>query len=869
MLRLKLLITTFLICLISSATAQFFEDFSDGDLHENPKWTGDTAQFVINGQQQLQLNAPEAGNVYIAVKDTFWNASVEWRLSVKMSFAPSANNFARYYLSANDTNLRSDSLLAYYLQLGEAGNNDVIELICKSSDSTYRICRGNISIASSFAYNIKVVKDDGDRWTIFVDTLCNGIYTEDASGYGNDLAIAHTSTGIVCQFTAGNKNKFYFDDIYFGPPIVDTVPPQISNCIFNSNIPDKLILTFSEPILAEDALDFANYTLHNDTIHPALCEFAEGERSVVHLYFSEPLIERYSNELHISNIHDISNNVMTDTILSVFFCIPRRNEVIITEIMADPSPTVGLPECEYLEIHNKLPYSLLLDNWKIAFGNSQRTLPSINIPPNGFALITAESSLPYFTEYQNIYSVSSLGLTDDGQQLTLYDTQGEVIHFVNYSKKWHRNTLKQEGGWALEMIDAENPCCNGDNWDSSIDIRGGTPGATNSIADEFPDLSPPEIEKVTVPEASRVRVFFTEPLTADATSFLNIFSIDRNIQITDFQIKAPDFQIAELTLAEALTPNVIYTLTANPGICDCVGNSTESEQSFIFGLPEAPTAGDIIINEVLSNPFGETDADFIEVYNRSDKLIDLGHLYVGTGNGSTADNVVRLVPSGYQLFPYQLAAICKNRATTIEQYASAISTALVENDVLPALPNDGATIHILDLQYNKIEQFCYDKTMHFAMLTSTDGVSLERIHYAGLTQDASNWTSAAEGVGWATPGAVNSHATETAAATETVEVIPDIISPDGDGFNDFAEIHCHFEESEIRATIDIYNSQGQRIRQITGNQVCGLDEHFRWDGLTDDNRDALNDIYIAVIQLWNTQGKHKIFRRPIAVVRKE
>ena len=57
-------------------------------------------------------------------------------------------------------------------------------------------------------------------------------------------------------------------------------------------------------------------------------------------------------ELKIKGVKDCSANEILPT--SMPFGkgkIPDYEEVIITEIMADPSPSAGLPESEYIEIY--------------------------------------------------------------------------------------------------------------------------------------------------------------------------------------------------------------------------------------------------------------------------------------------------------------------------------------------------------------------------------------------------------------------------------------------------------------------------------------------------------------------------------------
>jgi hypothetical protein len=148
-------------------------------------------------------------------------------------------------------------------------------------------------------------------------------------------------------------------------------------------------------------------------------------------------------------------------------------------------------------------------------------------------------------------------------------------------------------------------------------------------------------------------------------------------------------------------------------------------------------------------------------------------------------------------------------------------------------------------------------------------VSLERIHLDAETQEASNWTSAAESYGWATPGYRNSQYSDVPVPDAEISVLPDVFSPDGDGTNDFAEIYCLFQERGNCVTIDLYDRNGQRVRRLAANEPAGYEARYRWDGITDDQRAANSDIYLIHIQLWNPDGKRKSYRRTVALVRRE
>jgi len=157
----KLMLVTFCLGSIQILEAQFTDDFSDGDFSVNPSWTGTSNSFIVNSAKQLQLNAPVEGIAWLSTASSSVEAT-EWRFWIKLAFSPSANNFARVYLISDEEDL-TGPLNGYYLQFGETGSNDAIELFKQQGTNTTSICRGtNGSIASAFAIRIKVVhKPDG------------------------------------------------------------------------------------------------------------------------------------------------------------------------------------------------------------------------------------------------------------------------------------------------------------------------------------------------------------------------------------------------------------------------------------------------------------------------------------------------------------------------------------------------------------------------------------------------------------------------------------------------------------------------------------------------------------------------------------
>ncbi len=60
---------------------------------------------------------------------------------------------------------------------------------------------------------------------------------------------------------------------------------------------------------------------------------------------------------------------------------------------------------------------------------------------------------------------------------------------------------------------------------------------------------------------------------------------------------------------------------------------------FEFGLAEGANPDDMVINELLYNPKDDavTGVDYVEIYNRSDKIIDLAQVVLATENKESGE----------------------------------------------------------------------------------------------------------------------------------------------------------------------------------------------------------------------------------------
>ena len=121
----------------------------------------------------------------------------------------------------------------------------------------------------------------------------------------------------------------------------------------------------------------------------------------------------------------------------------------------------------------------------------------------------------------------------------------------------------------------------------------------------------------------------------------------------------------------------------------------------------------------------------------------------------------------------------------------------------------------------KEDEVVYSEKMHYDLLVETQGVSLERISSENMSSDKNNWHSAASNVNYGTPGYKNSmnYDYTDISNDKEINVIPEIFSPDGDGFDDICNIHYNLDDITYTMNIKIFNSKGIFVKVLLDNSL--------------------------------------------------
>lgn len=862
MTRLVLNVFLWALILSSKVYAQFEDDFSNGNFTTHPVWSGDTDRFIVNNDLQLQLKAPpQQDRSYLYTSSSVID-NTEWRFWIRMDFRPSNNNQARVYLVSDSPNL-IEPLNGYFIRLGEDGAKDAIELYRQSGTAEVLVIRGTNAHVEDHIHNlrVKVIRDESGNWSLYADTLGGTNFHLQTSGFDDEHNEAKYF-GIQCRYTSTRSQSFFFDDFYAGDFIFDTIAPEIDTLIVLDA--RRLELRFTKVIDPEIAIVLSNYSVDHNVANAVHADLQLDLKTLI-LTFEEVFTPRVQSRLLIENVSDPLGNTMKTIELTFVYYEPEWHDIVISEIMPNPIPSAGLPEREFVELYNRTEFYIPIKGWTFSNDSRAAVFPDIIMEPGSYLIVCPNTAVPLFETYGKVCGLSNwLGLKIRSDELTIRDQNGYVIFNLPYSDQWYKNSAKAEGGWSLEMIDLNNPCGRAENWRASKDPKGGTPGKINSVDAYNPDISLPELKKVWTQDSLTIVLFFSEPVDSIKAVDVNLYNIDNGIsKPLEVLPLGPEFNSVKLVLPEVLVQGKIYSVTVND-IFDCAGNKMQ-EKILRFGLPEKAEKMDVVINEVLFNPYTGGNA-FVELYNRSKKVIDLKEYRLSNRNDSAElTNIREITEEGSLLLPGSYVILTREIDLIKCCYYVPADADIIEMPSFISTPNSAGTVVFLHRDGSIIDIFSYKEDMHFDLIKEPKGVSLERVHYDYPSGDLNNWHSASTSVGYATPGYKNSQFREHGIGSDPFVIEPKIFSTDKRGFKEFTEIQYTFEEPGKTGTIIIFDAQGREVRRLAENVIFGTQGAYKWDGLDQNARKVLTGVYIVYIQVFDLKGNVEIYKKVLVV----
>jgi hypothetical protein len=188
-------------------------------------------------------------------------------------------------------------------------------------------------------------------------------------------------------------------------------------------------------------------------------------------------------------------------------------------------------------------------------------------------------------------------------------------------------------------------------------------------------------------------------------------------------------------------------------------------------------------------------------------------------------------------------------------------------DNICTMNDDTDRIIIVNRHGVKVEEIAYHEKWHHPLLNEVEGVALERrsIYISGLEKD--NWVSACATDGYGTPGLVNaaSLVSKNKDSSEDWMIYPKVITPNGDGVDDYLYLKKTIFSNHCIAEIKIVSENGELIKTVCNPQTISDQEWQIWNGLTEDCRVGPTAIYYVWIRYGELDKKTKTTLFPFYV----
>ena len=538
------------------------------------------------------------------------------------------------------------------------------------------------------------------------------------------------------------------------------------------------------------------------------------------------------------------------------------NDLVINELFIDPTPSIGLPEYEYIELYNRTNSDINLTDFIIRIGSTEKIFPVSQIKADSFTVLLKEDIIDSFPLNISKIGFSSMSLTNSAADVVILDNYGTIIHSVSYTNKWYNDDNKTDGGWSLEQVNTDLYCEGKNNWRASVSAIGGTPGKQNSVYGQNVYSENLRINNVYAENQNTVSVFFNKKIDSTLVSNTSIYQIDKGISNPqDVVYNSENPNKVRLFLSDSLQSGIIYNLSVNSQISDCSGTLLDTSLHYKISLADSCLSYDIIINEILFDPKND-GVDYVEIYNNSEKSFDLKNYRISNYliDWNTPENWKIITEESKFIFPDEYWVITTDSAKVKDQYFSENPYNYIEVSSLPTLSNDQGTVAIIHKSLlNTIDVLEYNEDMHHPLLSEVDGVALERI-----SPDLEEWQSSSSLSGYGTPTYQNSQYYQPSSFGE-VSLIPEIFSPNNDGFEDVLTINWNFDRSDLMGSISVFNSEGVLLKVIVNNELLGSSGTKIWNG-TDDNFSLLpQGIYIVLIDVLSDDGYINQYKKVVVL----
>jgi hypothetical protein len=836
----------------------FKDDFENGEMGNwgNAASWNISNQFALGGNYSLHHNLTGIRSSSFINRTIplsgFNNVTTIWDFKIKNgNWIFGATEQLCFYLISDKSDLASAN--GYAVGVNLIGTDNKLKL-CRMANgiAAEEIVQTDFLWKAGTLLEVEVTHQFG-LWKVrFKDGAIND-WSNEKTGIEQRMNFFYSTIGASFKFNTLHGSQLWIDDVSMylknNAPSLYDIQPTGRN---------RILVLFSEEMSQLPLLQADNYKVQTSAGIPVnilSIQKLTGDSCGVYLELGD--FKSSNLSLTINNQADKDGMPLVITNYDfTFIPVAQFGDIVFNELMADPTPTVQLPDAEYIELKNTSEFPFILKNWRLDVNGKQKVLPDKVVGAGEYLILCGTGSYAILNSYGSALEISGLSLANDGFVVKLYSSTTTLIDSFSYKPGLHRTGFSG-GGYSLERIDPMRLCGALSNWETSKAAKGGTPGSSNAVFRNNLDNTPPRVNKVTVKSPALMEVLISEIPDVACTS-TNLFSYSPSLPIPDsIRFDHESMKYSIFFPVGSIKNGIDYELTIS-GLTDECGNiSVVEHQEFWCYLPKS---GDILINEVLFNPF-PGGVDFVEIYNYSGHRLKLEELYLASRDkAGIIKSYYPLSGTSELLLDAQYAAFTSDSALLLTNYYSNCPFCIFRMEQFPVYNLDEGWVVLLNKEMSVIDEFHYVESMHHPLISNVKGISLERNSFSRASDDPSNWHSASKTVGFATPGYRNSAMELISHAAEMVNFEPAVFSPNDDGLNDRFLIRLSPGGSGWMANIRIYNESGVEIKRLANNQMIGNSDVIEWNGTKENHQKAGLGIYIVKVELFGLQGGRKQFK---------
>lgn len=654
---------------------------------QTPIWQGDTAQWQCTFSAAT-LDAQAAGSATIRrclEPPTGNGLDLRWRWEQHLA----GSNANRSTLTAYS--LEPDSVAWLTLALGTTGADDPIEAEHwqGGAPSTSSLVPGQFAegLDAEFRW---LVPPGSETGTLLIRPVDEPVYTPLLVAEGMPRCLA-----LNAEFTASHTQDFRLEVVPECTYVPDTLAPFI---LFGEVREDgRYHVQFSES-LGQLPVGFWPGNMG------ALCTM-ETPSGIACLSPPSGLPGGVPVPIRFEAVEDTLGNA-AEGLAAFALRIPedwaQPGDLAFTEIMADPTPSAGFPETEWVEITNFSPTYQRIDDLILQEGPNAS--PLLALPPwDGFLepggrFVASSDTTQIAGAVRQAHVPLAGALTDGGERLAISRLDGRILDELTYDRTWWQGV---GGGHSIALLQ-RGACGIAAHWGPESPA---SPGTGHEAPP--PQPIPLAVHSFRPLAAHRGEITFNQPIAPQFCGSLSWHLPSSSLPL----VPHSEAVAAWSGLLPAQGPYVLSGLRTCAAPWDSVPPMLVLES--LAGFPEP---GDLTTTEIAVRPPPSWPGmpAFVEWTNCSDRVLEASGVRVNGVPASTR----KVEPGASVVVPIDLS-------------------------------NSDGHITLTDADGKTLESFRYTNCWHAKRNEEYLGLSLERCDVNGPVADGRNWRTCPSG---ATPG---------------------------------------------------------------------------------------------------------------------